>query len=291
MADTLHPKSNSSPGGSLPARLEHLERELAAKSRQANRSSTATALVGAVVVVLLAGYFAYGYSQIQEVTRPARLVDTAQSMIDDNLPNARKSVEEEVTKSAPVWAEHLSKQAVDAFPSAREKFRDLIIERIDASIDEAKIFSQDQFQAFLDKNGEALNKKFEELANKPELADASLAELEAMLETQFKTDMQFQSKELLNALISCNARLKKLSEGKGLDSKDQLWVTTLQLLRRLQEENSETATGAPSPPPSSLAVPGRAMHPDRKKADPAPEDKPAPKDNPPAAKAEEKPAK
>jgi hypothetical protein len=255
MSELMTPPPDGAQSAALRARLDRLHRELAAQARRTNRSTLLTAVVAAVALVALGGYFAYGYTQIEEVTRPEKLVDVAQLLIDENLPTARKAVEDEVVKSAPTWAEGLSKQAVAALPMAREKLRDYATERMDASLDQATLMSEEQFREFLRRNRAELERMFKDLADNPQRADASLGELEKMLEAQLKSNMQATSGELLTALTSCNAKLKRLGAAQGLSREEQIERRVLMLARRLQEERSGTGT-APAPPLAKSAAGG-----------------------------------
>ena len=247
MSEPMTPSPDGASAAALRARLDQLHRDLEAQARRTNRSATLTAVVAALALTLLGAYFVYGYIQFEEVTRPERLVDVAQVMIEENLPATRKAVEDEVTKSAPAWAEGLSKQTAAALPIARERLRDYAMERIGASVDEATLISEEQFRTFLRQNRAALDKQFDELAKDPKRAEASVAELEAMLEVQLKADMKAQSADVLSALTQCNAKLKRLGTAQSADltREERIELQVLKLARALQEQSkSKSATAA-----------------------------------------------
>jgi hypothetical protein len=240
---------------SLKARLEQLERDLAAQARGTNTAATLSAVVGGLVLLLLTGYFVYGYTQFEAITQPEPLINAVATKIRDSLPDARKSLEEEITKAAPAWAENLSKQAVSSLPTAREKLRDYTLERMEASVTEANLLTEEEFRAFLRKNRAELDRKFEELSKDAKLADASLAELETLVETQLKTNMTAQSRELLTAINSLVAKLKKLATGAELASTEKDERHLLMVARRIQEQYvGDPATATPAVSESSGVV-------------------------------------
>jgi hypothetical protein len=233
--------------GSLQTRLDHLKHELAAQSRRTNFSTFLTLVIGALALSALGFYFVYGYNQFQEVTRPEKLIDTADGMISQSLPEARKSLEDEVAKSAPVLADRLSKQALASLPQAREKLRDYSLARVDSSIDEATLISEDQFRTFLRKNHEKLAEELKDLSTSPKLTESKLEELVKLMEAELQTNMSAQSAELLTALRSANEKLTKLASGAQLAPQEQRERRVAMLLRRLQEQENATSTGIPAP--------------------------------------------
>src|SRR2546428_527732 len=111
MSATTNPAPTNTAEAALTQRIDQLHRELVAQRKRTDQSAIITALLGGVILIALAGYFYFGYTQFSEVTRPERIVQAAQTVVNDNLPVARKAIEDEVVRSAPVWAESLSKQA------------------------------------------------------------------------------------------------------------------------------------------------------------------------------------
>jgi hypothetical protein len=238
----------SSPGADLQAsaikeRLDRLHRELAQLRRRANRATALTAIVGLAALVLIGGYFYYGYTQVRQLTQAEKLVVLGQTMLEDNLPGIRKSLEEEVSRSAPAWAEELSKQAQTSMPTGRQKLEDYIIGQVDSSVNEAALLTDNHFRTFLRTNRPLLEQKFKELGSSPKLAERSLAEVEIPLEDELREDMQVQARELLDALFVSNLRLEELKRGKKLSPEENLERRVLMLARRLQLEQLKSQAG------------------------------------------------
>src|SRR5436305_11862331 len=99
---------------SLKERLDRAQHELAVQRVRTNRASVATLIIGLIAVVALSIYFYIGYTWIAWGSQPERLADLADQMADENLPEIRQNLEAEIVKSAPSWAQGLSKQAQDS---------------------------------------------------------------------------------------------------------------------------------------------------------------------------------
>ena len=227
----------------LRQRLDQVRQELAAQRRRTARATALTAVVGLVALVLLGAYFYYGYTSLAEVTEPGKLVDVAEQMATDNLPQARQSLAEEIKRSAPDLAVGLSKQMLEAMPTARKSLEGHALEQFGAAVDESAVLSDKQFEAFLKDNRPLLQAKYKELTDKPQLADASLGELETALDAQLREDMKAHVGELLATLMASNEKLKRLRDGKGLTADEKIERRTLTLLRRLRAEQ----LGGPAP--------------------------------------------
>jgi hypothetical protein len=218
MADTSHTPAPGSPNSvaTLQSRLDQLQRDMAHERRRATRTPVFTILVGIVAIALLSAYFYIGYSAFKETTEPEKLVNVAEQMIDENLPQARRALEDEIKRSAPTFAESLSSQAQAAAPKAREKAVDLFIEQMEKTAQEATILSEDHFKAYIRANKDMLNRKFEELSKNDKLAQKSLEELEAPLETEFGGEMKIDGLSLSRDIGSIAANLKYLAANKNL---------------------------------------------------------------------------
>jgi hypothetical protein len=241
------------PTPDLASRVDRLKDELAAELSRTRRSTFLTGLVGAIALIALFAYFAFGYMKFEEATQPQRLVDVAQTVVNDNLPEARKSLEAEVVRSAPVWAEGLSKQTLAALPDARAKLEDYVMTQVDTSLKQGTVLTEDRFRTFLRQNQDKLRKDLEELGSSPELAEQSLASLEMALEEQLEGDMKAQAHDLFAALEAVIAKLQRYKDGTDLNRSEQAERQVLLLFRRLQHEQ---VGGMPPPPDSALSARG-----------------------------------
>src|ERR1700754_1226986 len=75
------------PSAGAEQRLESMRQELSRQQAQSQRATLLTAAVGAVSLVLLGGYFYYAYAQLAEFTEPKQMVDVAEGLLEDSLPN------------------------------------------------------------------------------------------------------------------------------------------------------------------------------------------------------------
>jgi len=228
----------------LKNRLETLQRELAAERQRTQRSTVFMAVVAAILLIVLGGYFYYGYTQIANITRPEKVVDVAQGVIDERLPEARSSLEAQIIKSAPTWAEGLSKQAQEALPQARQRATEQFLKEADRMTQEASVLSEEHFRTFLRENRPLLDKKFQELSKSPDLAEESLQELQKSLETQLGGEMNADAKALSKDIASAAVNLQRLGSDEKLTPEQKVERRVWMIARRLQmdAQGSEDST-------------------------------------------------
>jgi hypothetical protein len=226
---------------SLAVRLEQMNSGLAGQASRIRRGALLTLLGGLLVLGLLGAYFYYGYTQFSEFTQPDRIAGVVQTLVDDNLPSMRKSVESEITRSAPVLAEKLSVQLRDNIPTGRQKLEDYIITQMKVTLAQGNMHTSEMVTEFLRTNRDKLRANAKELAKSPELAEGSIKDLEKTLELQIGTDLKGQATELMTALNSMNDKLQKLTKASGLNKTEALERRLLQIARRLQMEQVSTA--------------------------------------------------
>ncbi len=253
MSETTNTDSNTpsqetpktSPGASpqsLNECLQRVQNELAQQEKRLSRSTTITAIVGTILLLLLGAYFVFGYVQIAEIMEPKMLVSASIQLLEDNLPDARQSLEAAVDKSAETWAEQLSEEAVAGVPTARVKLEDYIVEQTDDLVKNTTVMTAQQFRAILREHRPALERGFDELASSEKLSEASLAELEKALEKTLKTDIEDQAHIVLETLLTLTARIRRLAAGEGLSPEEQLERQMLMNARRLQSEQAEESS-------------------------------------------------
>lgn len=248
MSATTNPTTGSTADSALTQRIDQLYRELAAQRRRTDQSATVTALVGGVILLGLAGYFYFGYTQFSEVTRPERIVQAAETIVNDNLPVARKAIEEEVNRSAPVWAESLSKQAQNSMPTARKKLEEYVTAEVDKTLNQGLQLTEEQFRTFLQNNRATIERSMKELASNPTLAEETINELVNSLEKQLKGDLQMKSRELFTALNLSNEKVKKLQSNLNLTPGEHIERRLLMLARRLQMQALPSSGGSSAAP-------------------------------------------
>jgi hypothetical protein len=248
-------ESNSAPASeratALQKQLDRLREQLAAERASTSRATTLTAVVAVIALLLVCGYFAYGYKLFAEVTEPEKVVDAAEGMIEEKLPEARNTLEEQIIKSAPQWAAGLSKQAQDGLPDARKRLTDRFVAEAEKASNEASVLSEEHYRKFLRNNKSTLEEALKDLAKNPELAEATLQKIEIPLESELGGDMKLDAKELCRDIGSVRNNLQRLIEGKGLTPEQKVERRVWMLARRLQAEGmgqstSESATTVPA---------------------------------------------
>ncbi len=251
----------------LRTRLDALRDQLAHERRRTSRTTLFTAAAAVLMLILAAGYFAYGYKLFVEVTEPEKVVDVAEGLIDEKLPEARTALEDQIIKSAPQWADGLSKQAQSSLPDVRARLTDRFCDEAEKATAEAEILSEEHYRKFLRDNKPALERAIDDLSKSPELAEDALQRITLPLETQLAGDMKIDARELCKDIASVRKNLQHLSDGKGLTPEQKVERRVWMLARRLQVE------GMNETPESSPAVRAVAVNPkgvsDSSKKDPA----------------------
>jgi hypothetical protein len=225
----------------LQSRLEQIQQDLARERRRVSRASLFTMIVGLLALAALSAYFYYGYKMFADVTQPETVVNAAEAMIDERLPEARATLETQIIKSAPAWAEGLSKQAQGSMPQARQMLTDRFIEAADQMTQEAVIMSEDKYRTYLRENRPLLEKKFNELAKDPKLAEESLMELQVPLEAQLGIEMKLDGAALSKDIGSVARNLNYLASGKDLTPEQKVERRVWMIARRLQIDAQDAA--------------------------------------------------
>jgi hypothetical protein len=228
----------------LKERLARAQRELEMLRHKTSRATSTTLVLTVVALAAICGYFYYGYSQISKYTEPDKLVSYAQQLVEDQLPTVRQSLKEQVIRSAPSWAEGLSKQAIQSLPGGRTKLEGYILEQYENSAQQGITLTDKEFREFLNKNRPLLEQKFKELGSKPELADDSLAELQARLEGTLQANMHAQAGQLLDTILLLNDKLKRLRSDQNLSPQELTERRLLMVVKRMRmEEKDPTLAG------------------------------------------------
>jgi hypothetical protein len=230
------PPATPASSSSIKASLDETERLIKNCTARTRMGNTMTLVVGVLILGALGAYFTYGYIQIADVLEPKKLVDAAETFIEDRIPEVRKTLEAEVDKSAPIWAESLSKQAQSSLPSVREKLETYIVEQVDSTLADTVSLTEDHFRSMLKDKRQVLENGFKDLANSPALAKDTLKEIEDAMEGAFQADMKQGAAELFATLGLMNSTLARLKAGQQLTQQEYRKRQILMLLRRLQTE-------------------------------------------------------
>jgi hypothetical protein len=220
----------------LKEQIRQIQKALVAERERARWSARVTAFVGTVMLLAVVCYFAYGYFRFREVTEPEKIVDVAQTLVDEQLPRARAELEQQIIKSAPQWAENLSRKAQESLPEGRKKLEEHVLKETESTLNEVEVLSEKQFREFLTKNRSTLERKYKELAASPELAEKSLQELEVPLDDAFQSEMRSVAQRVNRDLVAMNKNLTLLKERKALTPEQEVERQVWMIVRRLQLE-------------------------------------------------------
>ena len=217
-------------------RVDSALRDLEKLRRGFQRGTWLTAIVGFLLLALLAGYFCYGYFQIKILADPENLVALVGTTLDSQIPVVRQSVETQVNDNAAVWAEQTSQQIVAYAPTLREHVETAALAQTDDLIDKFTVMGETQFRRVIDENRDTMKNGLQQLKANEEL-DAHVMELfEAAFEKELQVSMESQSEELTAALTEINERLAQLGSGEGLEPEEVIHRRILMLARRMMME-------------------------------------------------------
>jgi hypothetical protein len=269
-------------------RLNASQQKLNTLQAELDSSNRLTLTAGTLMLLLLAGYFAYGYREIKRLVEPDTLVPYGAQILQERIPDARHAIVQQVSTAAPQWAEQVSKRIRDELPQIREKLQDYFLKQSEQMLTQVTTISEGHLRKALQENKDVLDTHIRELAQNEQLSDAAAESLVSELEGELKQDLREQSETVLQSIESLDARVQRLALGKELDEEETVERRILMLARRLQlMEADPTPISAPVVAPLVKADPAPAAAAEAKPAEAAPaEAKPA---EAPAA-AEAKPA-
>ncbi len=272
-------------------RLNASQQKLNTLQAELNSSNRLTLTIGGLMLLLLAGYFAYGYSEIKRLVEPETLVPYGAQMIQERIPEARQAVVQQVSNSAPQWAEQVSTRLRDELPGIRAKMEDYFMKQSEEMLQQVTKISEEHMRKALKDNKDVLDTHIRELAEHEQLSDAGAEALVAALENELQADLKDQSEIVLDTVQMLDARVQHLALGQNLDEEEAVERRILMLARRLQlMEADPTPIAAPvvAPLVKPEAAPAAEAKPAEAAAAPAAEAKPA--ETPAAAPAAEAPA-
>lgn len=266
-------------------RLNASQQKLNTLEAELNSANRLTLTIGTLMLLVLAGYFAYGYSEIKRLLEPDTLVPYGAQMIQERIPEARQAIVQQISNSAPQWAEQMSVRIREELPQIRAKMEEYFLKQTEDMLQQVTKISDEHMRKALKDNKDVLDTHIKELAESEQLSEAGAEALVSVLENELKQDLKDQSGIVLDTVQSLDARVKHLATGVNLDEEEAVERRILMLARRLQlMEADPTPIAAPvvaplvkaDPAPAAEAKPADAPAADAKPADaPATEAKPA----------------
>ncbi|MFH1266833.1 MAG: hypothetical protein ABIK89_13980 [Planctomycetota bacterium] len=217
-------------------RIEATHKELRALRRRFRRGSWITLIVGLALLLLIAGYFAYGYKEISSFKDPEGLVSLVGNTVDQQIPELRRRLEEEVKNNAGTWAEQASQQVVAAIPPLRQQLEDYTCARSDELIAQLNVLGEKEFRRILDENRPTVERALDDLQSGDEVSEEVVALLQAAMEKELQLGMEDQAQVVLTLLSDLNKNMKNLETGENLTPEQENERRVLMLARRLQLE-------------------------------------------------------
>jgi len=215
-------------------RLDASQQKLNKLQAELSSSNRLTLIVGGVMLVVLAGYFAFGYREIKKLVEPETLVPYGAQMLQEQIPEARHAIVQQVSTSAPVWAEQVSVRLRDELPGMRTKIEEYVLHHTDELLQQVSTISEDHIRKALKDNKDILDTHIRELADHEQLSEASAQALVTALEGALQQDLKDQSELVLQTVQGLDTRVRELAKGEGLDEEEAIERRILMLARRIQ---------------------------------------------------------
>ncbi len=215
-------------------KIRSIESHLKSIQRRLSRGNQISTVVGALLLLLLVGYFVYGYQEINSVLKPEILVDLGQTLVDDNIPAIKQTIRGEVEKNSPVWAQSLSQQAISSVPQLRETLVNYSVEQTGELVSHSVNISEAHFDDFVAKNRDAMTKIIAELKTNEDVTQELLEVIEKGFNEVLQADFERDSQEILAYTMLMSEKIQRLRENKDLNHAEKLERQAMMILRRLQ---------------------------------------------------------
>jgi hypothetical protein len=214
-------------------KLAEIESTVAALRRRLVREVTITTVIGVVGLVAVCAYSIYGYTEINELLKPQMLVTYAASMAEEKLPELRTTLEDEVKKNAPVWAEEMSRQAIASIPDVRAQLEDHVLAQVDEMFEQTVNLTKPEMQKFMTEHKSVIAQAISDLKKDDHvLSNESIKGIEDAINETLQTDMKAHAQEALRTLQEMVVKGGQLKEGKDLNEFDTRLREIIMILRR-----------------------------------------------------------
>ena len=217
--------------------IDKVTKQLGKLRSSINRDATILLFVAVTLFAVFLGYFVFGYNKFKELSEPNLLMDAAETIVRDNLTEARKQLQTEVENNADNWVQQLSDQAVESVDDMRKELEKFVEQQIKDKIKESVELADPQFEKLMAENNEVLKKAFADFGKSEspseELVDIVSKEVDARL----KTDLQADANEVLNMMLSLRLKMDKLRSVKELNAEESLERQILATARLIQSKS------------------------------------------------------
>ncbi len=220
----------------LNQRVDQLKKVLAQKRSRTNFFNTSTLIVGLLVLALLTAYFAVGYYQFADITRPEMVLKFGKAELEKNLTQVRQTMSDEIKRAAPGWAEEISAELINGMPNFREFLEESITGVIDEQIEKGKVITKEKFVSMIEDNRQDFEEAIE-LMGDEDASQAFVDRIMPIMEKEYVPNMRFDAIQILGVLDDLNQRLAKLEKGENLNEieKQQRYILGLTRTLRLNE--------------------------------------------------------
>lgn len=216
-------------------RIDILVKDLARKRRATNWGTNLSFVVGLIAIVLLCGYFFYGYMELNKITKPETVVKAAKSYLDNYSVEARRAAADEVKKSAPIWAQEASRELVANMPMLREKAETSIVDYIDDQLNQTKQLTSKGFTELMDNNRADFNDAINIIV-KEGSSDEFVNKVLPIIEENYAPEVKESALNTLGVIQDINRRMEKLARGQNLNEIEQQQRHILGLARLLRDQ-------------------------------------------------------
>lgn len=236
MSDHSPAADDSATSGRLPTVPPQAASAPVPRSGTARRLSWLSATLACILTVEILGLTAYAVTVFRRETRPEKLAARAEKAMVENYPAFRGQLLEQTSHQAPVLAEQMSEEILEATLEARVELEKLTIDQLERGLDNAVELSADEFREWLRTNHDAIEDAFVQVEQAPSDARLLILDTEASLEEQLGLDLRDQAKLALEVYRLFNDKLARLAAaGADLTPQERLERRMVRLLRALAQ--------------------------------------------------------
>ena len=217
----------------LVDRSEAVYRELRSMRIRFRLGAWITLIVGGLLLLLVIGYFSYGYSEISSFRDPELVVSLVGDMADQQIPALKKMAEDQVNQNASVWAEQASEQVLAQAEPMRKQIEALAMQQADEAIAKIDVVGEKKFREMLEQNRETVQNAINQLKNDEEISEGAVIALKEAVEKEFQIDADSQVDALVTLVSDVNANMDKLVAGENLTREQRAERRVLMLARRI----------------------------------------------------------
>ena len=198
------------------------------------RYSWISAALAVLLTLEIIGLSAYAIWFFRREAQPEQLARRAEAALVKNYPALQAELLEQTSRSAPLFAQEMSNELLDASLSARSELEAFTVQQLERGLDNAVELSADEFRQWLRTNHETIEDAFVQIEQAPSDARLLMLDTEASLEEQLGLDLRDQAKLALEVYRLFNDKLARLAAPEAqLTSQERLERRMIRLLRAL----------------------------------------------------------